>query len=132
MATFALFSVDDLARMVGKAMQQRAADNKVVEQIAQEFREAGVVLADTPQSCTDCCSHYSNSLNNSQQLWCNCIDTAVTPADYDACNAAQNARNNDAFYAYSSQDGCFKTHCQPQGLHCPPLNIGPCIEAVPN
>jgi hypothetical protein len=45
MATFALFSVDDLARMVGKAMQQRAADNKVAAQVAQEFQNAGIVMA---------------------------------------------------------------------------------------
>ena len=46
MATFALFSVDDLARIVGKAMQQRAGDNKVAAQIAQEFQQAGIALAD--------------------------------------------------------------------------------------
>ena len=53
MATFALFSVDDLARMVGKAMQQRAGDNKVAAQIAKEFQQAGVVLAwgDTGSTC---------------------------------------------------------------------------------
>lgn len=45
MATFALFNVDDLARMVGKAMQQRAGDNKVVEQVAKEFQQAGIALA---------------------------------------------------------------------------------------
>ncbi len=48
MATFAMFSVDDLARMVGKSMQQRAGDNKVAGQIAQEFQEAGVALAVGP------------------------------------------------------------------------------------
>jgi len=48
MATFALFSVDDLARMVGKAMQQRAVDDKVVEQVAKEFQKAGIAMADLP------------------------------------------------------------------------------------
>ena len=48
MATFALFSVDDLARMVGKAMQQRAGDNKVAAQVAKEFQSAGIVLANSP------------------------------------------------------------------------------------
>ncbi len=46
MATFAMFSVDDLARIVGKAMQQRAGDNKIAAQIAQEFQQAGIALAD--------------------------------------------------------------------------------------
>ena len=48
MAAFALFSVDDLARMVGKTMQQRAGDNKVAEQVAKELQRAGVTLADGP------------------------------------------------------------------------------------
>ena len=46
MAAFAMFSVDDLARMVGKAMQQRAGDNKVASQIAKEFQQSGVAMAD--------------------------------------------------------------------------------------
>ena len=45
MATFAMFSVDDLAHVVGKAMQQRASDNKIAGQIAREFQEAGVAFA---------------------------------------------------------------------------------------
>jgi hypothetical protein len=45
MAAFAMFSVDDLAHIVGKAMEQRAGDNKVVTQIAQEFQQAGIALA---------------------------------------------------------------------------------------
>ncbi len=46
MTAFVLFSVDDLARMVGKAMQQRAGDNKIAAQLAQEFQNAGVAFAD--------------------------------------------------------------------------------------
>jgi hypothetical protein len=51
MATFALFSVDDLARMVGQAMQKRAGDSKVAEQIAHEFQNSGVALADYEGYC---------------------------------------------------------------------------------
>ncbi len=50
MAAFALFSVDDLARMVGKAMQQRAGDNRIAGQLAKEFQQAGIALADLPPS----------------------------------------------------------------------------------
>jgi len=46
MATLGLFSVDDLARMVGRAMQQRAGDNKIAAQLAQEFQNAGAAFAD--------------------------------------------------------------------------------------
>lgn len=44
-ATFAMFSVDDLAHIVGKTMQQRARDNKVAEQVAREFQTAGIASA---------------------------------------------------------------------------------------
>jgi|GEM_PF-1193828 len=56
MATFAMFSVDDLARMVGKAMEQRVGDNKIAGQIAQEFQQAGIALATTDSTypCTGC------------------------------------------------------------------------------
>ena len=119
MATFALFSVDDLAWMVGKAMQQRAGDNKVVEQVAKEFQQAGIVLADVPQSCSDCCSHHSDSLNNSLHPWCSCTGNAVTAADFAACDAAKHTQDNNTEYAYDSPNGCYYTYCQPQGLHCP-------------
>ena len=55
MATFALFSVDDLARMVGKAMQQRAGDNKVAAQIAHELQSAGIAEAGSPCGCLASC-----------------------------------------------------------------------------
>lgn len=47
MATFALFSVDDLARIVGKAMREQAGNNQVALQIAQEFQAAGIAFAGT-------------------------------------------------------------------------------------
>jgi hypothetical protein len=52
MAVFAMFSVDDLARMVGQKMEQRAGDSKIAEQIAREFQQAGIVLAGSPSNCT--------------------------------------------------------------------------------
>jgi len=76
MATFALFSVDDLARMVGKAMQQRAGDNAVAEQVAQEFLNAGIALADGTNGCGQSgsvsnCQHCANQMNLDT---CYCID----------------------------------------------------------
>ncbi len=76
MATFALFSVDDLARMVGKAMQQRAADNKVAAQIAQEFQQAGVALA-TQTAVGPNALPYGN---------CNSFQSGGGSAACDACN----------------------------------------------
>ncbi len=51
MAVFALFSVDDLARMVGREMERRERDSRVAEQIAREFSEAGIAMAAGPSVC---------------------------------------------------------------------------------
>ena len=74
MAAFALFSVDDLARMVGKAMQQRAGDNKVAEQVAQEFQQAGIAFAGglSNPSGTLCISDYDCSGCNQNALMTCC------------------------------------------------------------
>jgi len=104
MAAFALFSVDDLARMVGKAMQQRAGDNKVAEQVAQEFQQAGIALAYDPngpcsgcvsggtctpgtyQQCQKCCS--GCSCEHAVDL--SCGDTQFTQAQCRACCKSRN------------------------------------------
>ncbi len=52
MATFAMFSVDDLAHMVGAAMKQQAGDSKIAEQIAREFQSAGIAFAGGPSGPT--------------------------------------------------------------------------------
>ena len=44
MATFALFSVDDLARMVGGAMERQARNSKIAAQVAQEFQHSGIAV----------------------------------------------------------------------------------------
>ena len=44
MTAFALFSVDDLARMVGAAMERQAKNSKIAEQVAQEFQSAGIAI----------------------------------------------------------------------------------------
>lgn len=72
MAVFAMFSVDDLARMVGKAMQQRAGDNRIANQLAKEFQQAGIAMAttytgascankDNYDDCVSCCDNACNS-----------------------------------------------------------------------
>jgi hypothetical protein len=45
MVTFAMFSVDDLARMVGGVMERNAGDNGLATQVARELRSAGVAAA---------------------------------------------------------------------------------------
>ncbi len=60
-----LLGADDLARMVGRRLQQMEGDNKVAEQIAKEFRSAGVAFASGP-SGTPC-----------PPLFCDCIATCT-------------------------------------------------------
>lgn len=118
MATFALFSVDDLARMVGKAMQQRAGDNKVVEQIAKEFQQAGIALAGgngtgkNPGPVGSACDSQGDSLPVAQRgpcctpeavgTWCSsypdyaecatCVNDVYGPNGY--CNTYNNGAGN--------------------------------------
>ncbi len=112
MATFALFSVDDLARMVGKAMQQRAADNKVAAQVAQEFQHAGIALADgtSGTTCQHCCDQwtaddaYCRTLPASQQQNCFCVKSQYFQACSNAhCTGGQSCTaHNVVFCAYAS------------------------------
>ena len=100
MATFALFSVDDLARMVGKAMQQKAGDNKVAGQIAREFRNAGITMADGGSGCVPSAASCTNCLNGSE----------------DARNAAVTVFNNCMLF-YND-----KAYCEQSTNYCQRLN----------
>ena len=76
MAAFALFSVDDLARMVGKAMQQRAGDNRIAGQLAKEFQQAGIALADLPPSYYQIginCKYNHNSYGGNASSCSDCV-----------------------------------------------------------
>lgn len=112
MATFALFSVDDLARMVGKAMQQRAGDNKVVEQVAQEFQNAGVAMAGgtSGSTCQHCC-------NQDFSDHCFCNNT------YAPGSAANQACNQQASYDFYQ---CYQANCVAYGQTCTMPTSGPC------
>ena len=92
MAAFALFSVDDLAHIVGRAMQQRAGDNKVAEQVAREFQQAGIAFAGglSNPSGTLCQSDYDCSGCNSNQI-ANCCLGGTSPArQLDCCAKSSN------------------------------------------
>jgi len=69
MATFAMFSVDDLARMVGKAMQQRAGDSRVAGQVAQEFQQAGIAYATTSGPSAPCANDPNPSCCDAMQTF---------------------------------------------------------------
>ncbi len=111
MATFALFSVDDLARMVGKAMQQRAGDNKVAAQVAQEFQNAGVAMAGgtSGSTCQHCCNQDFND-------HCFCDSTyTLGSGSYQGCN-------QQASYDFYH---CYQANCVPTGQTCT-TPTGPC------
>lgn len=84
MATFAMFSVDDLAHIVGKAMQQRAGDNRIAGQIAQEFQQAGVAFAKPPGRP----SLPSGCLGDQVGNWC--LGYSTTSDCVNCCNGVYN------------------------------------------
>ena len=87
-ALFALFSVDDLARMVGKAMQQRAADNKIAERIAEELHSTGVAQAayGVQEILLNCARYGVNCPNCCAQVKDICTGLGY---DFATCTAAQ-------------------------------------------
>ena len=119
MATFALFSVDDLARMVGKAMQQRVRDNRVAEQVAEEFQRAGVALASGPSSsCQHCVNQYNSDIDKAYNDWLYCynneLGTLGPSGAYRNCNNGVYCPEvNGALYAYNC---CAQTWCSPSQL----------------
>ena len=52
LAALAAFSVDDLARQATAAIALRAKDNAVAQQVAKEFRNAGVAFATDSKTAT--------------------------------------------------------------------------------
>ena len=83
MTAFALFSVDDLARMVGAAMERQAKNSKIAEQVAKEFQSAGIAMAAPYYSstcggatdCTDCQNYIRTSCNKV------CVNTYTFPGE---------------------------------------------------
>jgi hypothetical protein len=70
LAVFSLLGVDDLARLVGQRMERMAGDNKVAEQIAKEFQQAGIAFAMGPSGvclgasdCSTCQNNIRTSCN---------------------------------------------------------------------
>ena len=116
MATFALFSVDDLAHMVGKAMQQRAGDNKVAAQVAQELHQAGIVLADgtSHPTCIHCCNQYCIDRNACYQTYCTCVGPNC---DSEAAHCLNNSE-----YDFN---GCYNSWCG-AGIICPTCIVKEC------
>ncbi|BDI30822.1 hypothetical protein CCAX7_28730 [Capsulimonas corticalis] len=121
MATLALFSVDDLARMVGKALQQRAGDNQIAGRLATEFQSMGAAFATgmpTPSACStpNACQGLSTCQCCVQskicdQLKCqgahtinlrNGMDPTQAQSILDACNSAATAKASTC---------CTTNHC---------------------
>ena len=132
MATFALFSVDDLARMVGKAMQQRAGDNKVAAQVAQELHQAGVTLADgASSSCAHCINQYTNDGDVAYNDWLYCYNNEVNSlgparANENCNNSIYCPEMNNALYDYNN---CVQAWCTPEqrSVMTPPMVNPDCL-----
>ena len=120
MATFAMFSVDDLAHMVGKAMQQRASDNKVAQAIAKEFQGAGIAIAGNPAVCMGIDQVKMNGYAYYLMQFNTCEDNCPQPTDPtvrvdDPCGCL-------ATYTQHHIDVCnkAKADCITYGCNCRP------------
>lgn len=108
MAVFALFSVDDLARMVGKAMERRAGDNKIADQIAREFQQAGIARASGPSTtCQHCCNQFCYDQAGAIAAYCYCASHNGT-----GCASVYHTMMNNASYSYNQ---CYTQHCPDNG-----------------
>ena len=141
MAAFGLLGVDDFARMVGKRMERMAGDNKVAEQVAKEFQNAGVVMADSPgypsggcsgtggcSGSPSTCQHCDNQVHLDH---CYCVavyspdGSRPNPTQYQHClNQAQYNYEGCSCCCYGSTSGIPTSVCpaygltQPQGCNC--------------
>jgi hypothetical protein len=79
LATFAMFGVDDVVRLVGQKMQHQARNNQVAEVVAKELRSAGVAMANTKSNgpCAGCCSAPDNPDGSSTSICQDCCDNAI-------------------------------------------------------
>ena len=90
-AAFSLLGVDDFARMVGQRMGRMAGDSQVAQAVAQEFRQAGITLANPAgpqgsQSCATCEQHYQDC------IVCGCnVNHAAGSSGLQKCYNAQAA-----------------------------------------
>ena len=84
MAVFATLSVDDLARIAAKKMQEQEATKGIGDTLAKEFRAAGVVLAnDDPGNpnpyLSDCSGCTGYCIPDADYDCVDCPSTCATP-----------------------------------------------------
>ena len=105
-AAVAALTADELLRKVGKEMQRRAEDNKVAQQVAKEFQQAGVAFAESGcysactvaransilYSCTPLTGQaYISCCTGAYVTWCKCIknnncpEASSMPAQCSSC-----------------------------------------------
>ncbi len=127
MATFALFSVDDLARMVGGAMERQARNSKIAAQVAQEFQHSGIAVGAVmpnpsyyPYSnppyyntcssgaCGACCTQNTKDMNQCLTDLTNCIKYKLgdCSAYYDTCLKSAAAKTSTCLKQNTCYCGC--------------------------
>lgn len=136
-AALSLFSVDDLARLVGARMERMAGDNKIAAQVAKEFRRAGVVLAGSPsgpgsstcQGCVDTkMAAYTAAYNEYEQCLGDCAESwgpvDQWPGNQISPSEARDIRSCDAIcdsnYSFEKNQALLKAGicCDQNGCNC--------------
>lgn len=123
MAALLALSSDDLARMAAARLKQVAGDNQAANQIADEFKNAGVAFAITnPSLCGTCdpqlCDGLQKCVNRAKYCQqCEGRSSASCSAEQDTCNSLVNQR-----YISCSEKQCPQPHLRPM---CNPDSYNP-------
>ena len=104
-AVIAAMSVDDLTRAVTKSIARSNRDSAVAQQVANEFKNAGVAFA-ADRICAHCTSQYDMDIESCKQFYQGCINTPG--ADTSVCDKNYYQCSNDTTYA---RDTCIAKHC---------------------
>ncbi len=108
MATLAMFGADDVMRLVGRKMEQRARDSQVAEVVARELSGAGVAMALNVNPCQNCVTAKTN-----------CLIVALTNEKNCLADGFPKAVCSSGYTGYV--DGCENSYvdcCALNGCHC--------------
>jgi hypothetical protein len=115
-AAIAALTADELLRKVGIEMRKRAGDNKVAQQVAKEFQQAGVASALPPApTCAHCCRQWCADIVFCNNQYQQCQEDPPPGVD---CSVQFSDCINDKYY---SRTTCMTAHC-PSGYTCPACN----------
>jgi len=111
-AVIAAMSVDDLTRKVTETIARGNRDNAVAQQVANEFKNAGVAFADTTNAsgfpCEYCVPAKVRGLDICYQAWLTCVNNTDPRWVSRLCDEPNNVCVSGVRLAYTA---CCKLGC---------------------